>query len=154
VCCREKARLTPRGFSNSPISRALNAWTHSLDGKTDPLISLMWSMVGIEALYNRRGEPVMEQLREKCAAFLGYPPVSATIRTIFRDMYGFRSSFIHGGSDFEGVQLLLDDDDAVDKHYEAVWETTRLALGVLVASLQQLALRHMTTLGFDYAVRA
>jgi hypothetical protein len=142
------------GFSNSPISRALNALTHSLDGRNDPLISLMWSMVGIEALYNRRGEPVMEQLREKCVAFLGRPPVSATIRTIFRDMYGFRSGFIHGGSDFEGVQLLSDDDEAIDKHYEAVWDATRLALGILVASLQKLALREMTTLEFDYAVRA
>jgi hypothetical protein len=142
------------GFSNSPISRALNAVTHSLDGRNDPLICLMWSMVGIEALYNRRGEPVMEQLREKCVVFLGRPPAGAAIRKIFRDMYGFRSSFIHGGSDFEGVQCLSDDDTAIDKHHVAVWEATRLALGILVASLQKLAQRDMTSLEFDYAIRA
>ncbi len=142
-----------RGFSDSPISRALNALTHSLDGENDPLVVLMWSMVGIEALYNRRGAPVMEQLREKCIALLGQPPVSATIRRTFRDMYGFRSSFIHGGSDFEGVHL-LSDEDAVEKHLDALGDATGLALVLLVASLQTLATRDMTSLEFDYVVRS
>lgn len=141
------------GFSDSPISRALNALTHCLNGKNDPIVSLMWSMVGIEALYNRRGAPVMEQLREKCIALLGQPPVGATIRKTFRDMYGFRSSFIHGGSDFEGVHLLSDEDGVV-KHNDALGEATSLALVLLVASLQTLAMRDMTNLEFDYAVRS
>jgi hypothetical protein len=142
------------GFSNSAISRALNALTLAMDRQIDPLIGLLWSMVGVEALYNRRGVPIMEQLREKCTVLLGASPTNRSIRKIFGDIYAFRSSFVHGGSDFAGLNLLHDGLEAAERHREALWHTTPMSLAILVASLQELMHRNMTALEFDYTIRS
>lgn len=56
---RQKGLL--EGFSEDATSRALNAFTHILSLKDEPLI-LFWAIVGIEALYVRGRDPKMEQI--------------------------------------------------------------------------------------------
>jgi hypothetical protein len=76
------------GFSDSQVSRALNALTHVMNEReVDLPLQLVWAMIGLEAVYCRRTEAVLEQLRDGSSTLLGKCP----IRKLFNQMYESRS---------------------------------------------------------------
>jgi hypothetical protein len=138
------------GFSDSAITRALTALTHIMDADhNDPQIRLFWAMVGIEALYSRGRESVMEQLREKSRLLLG---VGDTSRRDFTRMYDFRSEFVHGRRDFEALLVLGDARPEVGRFAADLINATQLAIAILVATLQEVIRREWTGLHFEYIV--
>ncbi len=137
------------GFSNSQVGRALNAMTQIMNEKAlDMPLQLVWSMIGLEAIYCRRTEAVLEQLRDGSSLLLGTCP----IRKLFNTMYDSRSKFLHGTMNFAGSDLLEDARDDVGKFDQSMAEASALAIAVLVATIQELVVRGWTGVGFRYEV--
>jgi hypothetical protein len=136
------------GFSEDATSRALNAFTHILSIKDEPLI-LFWAIVGIEALYVRGRDPKMEQIRERTQVLLGE---QISFKKKISEMYNFRSSLIHGDLNFSGPYLLHDATPEIEKYDKALIESTDLAVAVLTATLQQLISKNWKGLSFSYLV--
>jgi hypothetical protein len=137
------------GFSGSPTGRALNAFSNLFEegGKREE-IWLVWSLVGIEALYVRGRAPVMEQVREKIQALLG---TQDTHKKKIGKMYDFRSRFIHGNLDFPGLSFHAATED-YERYYRDQIETIRMAAAILAATLQEIIVRDWAELDFAYTV--
>jgi hypothetical protein len=133
------------GFANDALSRSLNAFTRLLDAsiKYDP-VALLWALVGIEALYTKGEESLTAQAREKIEAFLG-PQTSHKKK--FRQMYNFRSRFVHGDLDFPGRSSVGTADYLSD-----VSDAISLAVAILTATIQELVRRDWKGLSFSYTV--
>lgn len=136
------------GFSDSAISRALNAFSHLFD-LTDEPFQLFWAIVGIEALYVQGKEGLLEQVREKTQVLLGE---QTTFKKKISQMYNFRSGFVHGSLDFPGVCLPPDIRPEVEKHDDLSMEATYLAVAILLSTLQELIVRNWKGLKFSYVV--
>jgi hypothetical protein len=129
----------------SPLSRALNAFTHLLSrrwGKADQLSDLMWAMIGLEAIYGRGTTDLTHQLIEKTGALLGR---SSGFEKAVREMYRLRSLFIHGKRSFPGAFFDLPEHPSDKEAFDA----SMLALAVLLATVQQLAKRKWNHLSFS-----
>jgi hypothetical protein len=135
------------GLTDSRTSRGLTALMNILHGRAvDPVVQLLWAMVGVEALFSRGRESVGQGLREACRLTLsGAGPVP---NKLFNSAYGFRSAFVHGRQDFLGPYLLNDGRPEVDKPIADLLETTEFMVSILVAALQELVTRDWTEYRF------
>ncbi len=138
------------GFSDSSTSRALNALMHVLSKRMrDEIVELVWAMVGVEALFSRGRDSVMEQLREACKLVLG----SGAPRRLFNSAYEFRSAFMHGRENFAGPHVLYDGSPEFEQFDDSLYETTQFLVAILVAAVQQLALRGWAGYDFELIVK-
>ena len=143
-----------RGFGGDRISRALNAFSHTIfedtgHGMENPAL-LFWSLVGIEALYAESNTGIMGQVRDKSAVLLGEQKDS---KKKFSQMYNFRSRFIHGDLGFPARYASMDvfgEDSARFTH--EFRESTWMAQSILIATLQELIDRDWHGLDFRYTV--
>lgn len=138
------------GVPTGSLGRAVAALSRLL-GYEDNVAgaALMWSMVGLEALYTSGKEGLSEQLREKAQVLLGRVE---TYKKRFTGLYNFRSEFIHGGRDLPLAYTPYDAVDAFWKSEGAVYDAELLATSLLVASLQSMASRKMTELQFRWVL--
>jgi hypothetical protein len=139
-------------LGQSEIGRALNALTYLLSEKPiegHNLVDLMWAMIGLEALYGRGASDLTYQLVEKAGVLLGR---SAGFDKSVKEMYRFRSLFIHGKAPFPGAFFMSDGTSEYERHSDEASEACYLAAAVLVASLQQIAKRNWKSLGFSFVV--
>ena len=139
-------------LGQSEIGRALNALTHLLSEKPiegRELVDLMWAMIGLEALYGRGTTDLTYQLVEKARVLLGQ---SAGFEKSVKEMYRFRSLFIHGKAPFPGAFFASDAMPEYERHINEASDASFLAAAVLVASLQQIAKRNWKSLGFSFVV--
>jgi len=113
------------------------------------LVDLMWAMIGLEALYGRGTSDLTHQLVEKAGVLLGR---STGFEKSVKEMYRFRSLFVHGKMPFPGVFFTSDGTPAYESHTYDAGDASFLAAAVLVASLQQIAKRNWTSLSFSYIV--
>jgi hypothetical protein len=138
------------GFGGTPMSRAVAAFSRLFEHKTtDEPMRLLWSLVGLEALYVTGKSEIAQQVREKAQAFLG--PQSAFKKKLTR-MYDFRPRFVHGDLDFPDLCLFGDARDAVSRYDDELLEATAVAVAVLVGTIQEVIRRDWAGLRFQYSV--
>jgi hypothetical protein len=139
-------------LGQSEIGRALNALTYLLSEKPiegRELVDLMWAMIGLEALYGRGTSDLTYQLVEKARVLLGQ---TAGFQKSVKEMYRFRSLFIHGKAPFPGAFFASDAMPEYERHINEASDASFLAAAVLVASLQQVAKRNWKSLSFSLVV--
>lgn len=135
------------GFGSGKVVRALNALANivSVD-QQNFCMNLFWAMMGIEALYCIGNKDLSEQVREKSQIFLGE---IESYKKRLKQMYQFRSRFIHGDIDFPGPIVVCDGTDGLDKYYDELHESAGLAIAILVSTIQQLINRGWDSLIFE-----
>lgn len=138
------------GFGDSPIDRALNAFTQVLNPDTafGPM-QLFWALMGIEAFYAKGSTGIIQQVKEKSQVFLG---PQESFKKKITQMYDFRSRLIHGDLGFPGYPVIFDADERLARHDERLHESTALAVAILTATLQELIRQGWSGLHFYYEV--
>ncbi len=135
-----------KGFSNSPMGRALSAFSHIFEYSTrDEPMQLLWALIGVESLYVKGQMALLEQVREKTQILLGSQ--EGYKKKIVR-MYDFRSRFVHGDLNFPSSYPLIDDYEIFG---EDLLESISLAVAILVATIQEIIQRDWSGLEFTYS---
>jgi len=107
---------------------------------------LMWSMNGIEAIYKTQWFQVTRQVVERSQLILG---TTEGLDKSLNNLYDFRSRYAHGELDMYPIYHEADITiDPVNKYYREVGSQIRLAILVLVASLQQLVIQDRSEFSF------
>jgi hypothetical protein len=136
--------------AKTPVARALAAFSHiALEGRADNNLSIMWAMMGLEALYCDGNEGLKKQLFEKASVIFG--PIKDYKRKI-RGLYDFRSAFVHGSLDMpysftSGLAF-----DSVDEFFENLGVSRSISYMLLLASIQYLVSTERTVLDFEYLI--
>lgn len=146
----KKHRYTFNCFSKSKTERALNAYTYLVDNYSITAHNLFWSMVGIESLYCKGTSELADQLNIKIQLLLGSAP---SLNKTIRNLYSFRSRFVHGDLDIPSIYINLDTEKAEENKYSQEIETNvPLAVSILTATLQELIKRDISNLNFEFRI--
>lgn len=84
------------GIGRGPVGRAVAALSQALAADTGSPHGLVWSMVGLEALFCRKSDGLKRQLSENSQLLLG---AIRSHRKHFSRLYDYRSEFLHGARD-------------------------------------------------------
>ena len=114
----------------------------------DDVTNLLWSLVGIEALYTEGQGSLLQQVKEKSQVLLGKQEQH---KKKMSRMYDFRSRFVHGDLDFSGKRPAYENEDHRE-HNKELMETICFAEAILVASLQRLVELDWGGLRYTYQV--
>lgn len=133
-----------QGFSNTAVTRAIINLVEI--SHCDTNMKLFRAVMGIEGLYTKSKNNLLEQVKEKTQIFLG-PQIH--FKKLYSNMYNFRSKFIHGELDFPAT-INIDFSENSERHNKDLKEATLFAIILLGASLQQLILRDWDGIKFDY----
>ncbi len=126
------------GRSTNRIDRTLNALTYLYDCRAYE--DIFYSLMGIEALYNRGEGDIREQIENKVRCVLGD---FSNIHTIIKNMYYIRSDFFHGRFRLEQNhcdEVFISKD--MDKYYEAV----NTALLIIIATIQKMIINNCSSI--------
>jgi len=116
-----------------------------MSGREVVALDLVWSMIGLEALYEKGNADITSQLVEKTQALFG---PQADFKKDVRRMYDYRSRLVHGDLDFPGhfFEYLDEGFSEESGRYAAI------ASAILVATLQEMCLRGIYSLEFKYSL--
>jgi len=131
---------------SGPLVRAINAISY-LIGETGPqseVTALVYSLIGLEALYADSHEGIAEQINTKAQLFLG--EMHAFKRSL-KKMYNIRSRFLHGELDFPPSFYPWAESE-YEANFVEVESSATLASMVLIATLQRMCERGLTELRF------
>ncbi len=138
------------GLEGHPTGRALNALSRLFEPtELDEALQLVWALVGIESLYVKGKVSIMEQVRERVQAFLGR---QEAYKKRIVEMYDFRSRFMHGDLDFQGLYFWAEAHPTIERYTKDQSESVDMAVAILVATLQKLIQRDWGGLDFSYKV--
>lgn len=112
-------------------------------------LSLVWALLGLEALYGVGNVGLKSQLLEKSEALLG--PRLANKKQ-YGWMYDFRSRLIHGDTDLLFRHNDFDGTPEFEKSWSERYECEGLAAAVLLATLQYLCINKTYSLEFKYSL--
>lgn len=107
-------------------------------------MSVLWALIGLEALYTRGHSGLRRQMLQGAEALLG--PCLAD-RDAFSEMYTFRSDFAHGKVDFPYAHREGNSEEEL-AFENSRRKTASLAAALLVASLQELIVREWADVEF------
>ena len=138
------------GFDGTRLGRAPCAYSRLFEATTqgEP-IQLLWALVGLESLYAKGKSDLSQQLREKSQAFLGE---QLNFKKQISQMYNFRSRFVHGDLDFDGLSLMADARNTFERYSQELTEATATAIAMLAGTLQEIIRRDWHGLHFEYVV--
>lgn len=138
-----------RGMATNSIERALIAFTYIYDCRSYE--DLFYAMIGIEAIYVRNKEGILQQIKEKSRALFGEPP---DYMKKLKHMYNVRSRFIHGELNFPARYFTYDNTKEFEKFSdEEYFDSKNLAQAILVASIQQFVLRDTDEIEFELKIK-
>lgn len=135
-----------KGFSQTATTRALMNLleiSHSDDG-----MKLFRAVMGIEGLYTKGKNNLIEQVREKTQIILG---PQENFKKLYSNMYNFRSKYIHGELNFP-AKINIDFSGEMFNYTSDLMTATHFAILILGASIQQLIVRGWQGLEFTYQV--
>jgi hypothetical protein len=138
-------------FGEGPIGRALAAFSYIFDESQGDgsQMSLLWAVLGLEAIYGRDSTGILDQLRKKSELLLGSCDQNKKLLAAAHD---FRSRFIHGDIDFPFQYCTRDASPNYEQFGEKGYDAAVYAITVLVASLQALCCRGMTDIRFRWEI--
>lgn len=140
-----------KGMATNSIERALCALTYIYDCYSYE--DLFYSMIGIEAIYVRNREGILQQIKEKSKALFGEPK---DYMKRLKHMYNVRSRFIHGELNFpprycpEGDGNTKEFSQFADKEY---FDSLNMAQALLIASIQQFVLMDTDEIEFELKIK-
>lgn len=134
-----------------PIGRAIAALSYLIktSSKSQEL-SLVWALLGLEALYGRGNVGLKAQLLEKSEALLGPRQEN---KKVFSWMYDFRSRLLHGDMDLLYQHNHYDADPIYETLWDEFYECEAVATAMLIATLQDLCKRRSYSLEFGYRLK-
>lgn len=128
-----------QGFANTDLGRALAAFSYLIGNSADseyPFGYGLWAILGLEAIYGEGTELFTKQLVDKTNAFLGKQTSNTKA---LREMYSFRSRFLHGDVNFPYAHCRFHGLDDFERFYNDSARPEWLAIRVLTATLQKMA---------------
>jgi hypothetical protein len=139
------------GVGQCPVGRAVAALSQALaiDRVEGGALSLIWAMVGLEALFCRQREGLKAQLATNVQLLLGR---WSAHKKRFGKVYDFRSAFLHGALDVPFAHRIRQEDELA---WRFVWDSDEeagLAMVVLLASVQELIERGWHQLKFTTSI--
>jgi hypothetical protein len=143
------------GFSDrrgvGQVGRAIAALSYliKMRSKDENALSLVWALLGLEALYGRGNVGLKTQLLEKSEAMLGPRQEN---KKVFGWMYDFRSRLLHGDMDLPYQHNSYDADPEYEKIWNELYECESLATAILLSTLQNLCQRNSYSLEFSYTL--
>lgn len=127
------------GFGGTDLGRSLAAFSYlfgdSIDGG-HPFSHGLWAILGLEAIYGEGSEQITRQLVDRTNTFLGKQP---THKKTLKNMYSFRSRFLHGDANLPFSHYRHDGSDGVNRFYIDAVPPESMAVRVLTATLQKMA---------------
>ena len=137
------------GISETQLGRALCALSYLFKPGImhDETLDIVWALIGLEALYCKGVTGIKEQLTEKSQVLLG--EVTENKRK-FKEMYNFRSRFIHGDFNFPSKYCFKEAESAFEKFESANYRATLAAEALLIATLQEMYKNKYSKLEFVY----
>jgi len=139
-------------ISKTNVERAIAAFSNLFQAGGLAELTLLWTMVGIEALFSKSKQGIMEQIREKIHVLIGYPE---THKKRLSAMYDYRSKFIHGATEIPANHygMLFKTEKVVSAESET-WETVTFSAVLLTSCLQKIVTLERRDLSFDYTLAA
>ncbi len=136
-------------IGNSRTSRALAAYSMVACGAEEwrSQLLLFWAMMGLEALYCDGSEGLKHQLFEKSQVILG--PIREN-KKLIKKMYDTRSAFVHGSMNIPYIYAHDYVSEEVEHFRNEISDTSRLAIQMLVVTLQFMAINKIEELNFKY----
>ena len=137
------------GISKTQLGRALCALSYLFkkDNIHNDNLDILWALMGLEALYNTGSTGIMKQVIEKSQVLLGE---LKDYKNKFKDVYNFRSDFVHGRADFPSKYCFNEVDSAVEKFESKNYQATLVAEALLIATLQEMYKNKYPKLDFVY----
>jgi hypothetical protein len=135
------------GVGQGRVGRAVGALSQALatERGLDSALSLVWAMIGLEALYCHHHEGLKAQLSTNVQLLLGR---WSSYKKRFGKVYDYRSAFLHGSLDVPFAHRTRQDDDLA---WRFIWDSDEeagLAMVTLLASIQELIERGWHDLRF------
>jgi hypothetical protein len=137
-------------FSVDPVSRAFNCFSYITREESSLEETLVWAMLGLEALYSRSTSGIMEQLREKIEVLFGS---EANLRRRISGLYAFRSSFLHGTTDIPFHNTNYETLDRFEKYEKEVYDSCSFALLILCQTMIYIFRTWNTDFDFKYKLQ-
>lgn len=135
------------GYSQSAVTRALLNLLEVANSETN--MKLFRAVMGIEGLYTKSKNNLMEQVREKTQILLGE---QENFKKMYSKMYEFRSKFIHGELNFP-TKINIEFSKRQEDYIEDLSKVTHFAILLLGASIQQLIINDWHEIQFEYIVK-
>lgn len=143
--------LFDTGIAKTPVQRALASFTNAVGRERSTSEELLfWVMQGIESFYCRGTGDLRKQLADKTKIFLG--PWSDQ-KNIVGKMYDMRSKFVHGSFNLERWNNVHDTPEHDHNDQTELYEASRLATKILIASLHRCVNEGIHSTEFDYILR-
>lgn len=129
--------------SETALGRAIAAFTHLLHGWGKDSLSLVWGVMGLEALYATGSIGLRNQIIERSQAVLGDNPAPRLLGKI----YDFRSRLVHGD---KNVPFAFNGSDVgnAGRFRSTLHDYESFVLVILVATLQFMCQKHLFELRF------
>ncbi|HEX5337766.1 MAG TPA: hypothetical protein VFW53_04945 [Gallionella sp.] len=134
------------------VGRAIAALSYlvKIKSKDENALSLVWALLGLEALYGHGNVGLKTQILEKSEALLGPRHEN---KKLFGWMYDFRSRLLHGDMDLLYQHNTHDADPTHEKISKELCECESLATAMLLSTLQNLCQRNSYSLEFGFTLK-
>jgi len=138
----------PNETVSTRITRAIAAYSYLfVESSVSSDTSLIWAVMGVEALYTTGNTGLLNQIKDKSALILGEPK---KYKNKLSAMYAFRSKLIHGSADLPRQHYQPEIDNKFDREYG---ESSDLATAILVCTFQYLVKNNIHEFEFNYTLK-
>jgi len=143
----DRKNISFQNFSKGEAHRALIAYANiSRSSYYSIEHHLMWSMYGIEAIYTKGNDRILRQINERTQLILGKV---TGLQNSVKKLYDWRSKFAHGKLDllmvYSEANIL---EPKQNNFYNDASHQIKLAIYILIASIQELVLQDRTEFDF------
>lgn len=132
----------------SKLSIAINCLTYVLSPDLSDPERLVYTLIGIEALYTKSNTNITEQLNEKIQLYLGQ---LNDYKKIIKNMYEIRSRFLHG--DLQIKPYFLYNNTSDQKVEDDIYDSLLVSTRILISTIQKMINENRTELEFKYALK-
>jgi hypothetical protein len=137
-------------FGTTPLGRGLAAFSHLFSDGNNAVDSLdLWSIIGLESLYKSNGSK--RELLTKIQLFLGE---NTKLKSVIDDLYGVRSSFVHGGMNFPFIFCPYNAMEDYRKYMHKSLSLEQTTVALLVATLQKMYSLNLSDIEFEYRLKS
>lgn len=132
----------------SKIAVAINCITYIFSYELTNAERLIYSLIGLEALYTKGNNNITEQLNEKIQVYLGS---LIDYKRILKDMYSIRSRFLHG--DLPIKPFFLFDNTGENDYEDEIYEALLISSSVLIRTIQKMIEEDRKEINFKYVIK-
>jgi hypothetical protein len=137
-------------FGKTPLGRGLAAFSYLFSDEYSAVESLdLWAIIGLESLYKSNGSK--RELLTKIQLFLGE---NTRLKSVIDEIYGVRSSFVHGGMNFPFMFCPYDAMQDYEKYMDKSISLEETTIALLVATLQKMYSLNLSDIEFEYHLKS